>query len=120
MANRIHRRRFMQRTAVGLGIAAVGGTLAGWALAPAEPMLRRTPSGDLLETVGRGGLPSFAHKGGPKVEAAYRYAVHHGDTLQYIPCFCGCTRVGHRSNADCYVAERFPDGRITFTSHGGV
>ncbi|MBI2563091.1 MAG: hypothetical protein HYW08_12030, partial [candidate division NC10 bacterium] len=39
--------------------------------------------------------------------------------LRYIPCFCGCgnERVGHKSNADCYVAERFFDGRITFTSH---
>jgi hypothetical protein len=119
VVNWMHRRHFMQPTAIGLGLVAAGGTPAWWALAPAEPTLRRTPSGDLLETVSRGGLPSFARKGGPKVEEVYRYAVSNGDTLQYIPCFCGCEHVGHRSNADCYVAERFPDGRITFTDHGG-
>jgi hypothetical protein len=119
MANRIPRRQFVQQTAIGLGMAAVGSTLAWWALAPAEPTLGRTPSGDLLETVSRGRLPSFARKGGPKIEEVYHYAANNSDTLQYIPCFCGCEHVGHRSNADCYVAERFPDGRITFTSHGG-
>jgi hypothetical protein len=52
------------------------------------------------------------------VEAVYRYAVAHGETLQYIPCVCGCGAIGHRHNADCYVAERLPDGAITFTNHG--
>jgi hypothetical protein len=47
------------------------------------------------------------------------FAVANGETLRYIPCYGGCGNpcVGHKSNADCYVAERFPDGRITFTSH---
>jgi hypothetical protein len=49
----------------------------------------------------------------------YRFAVANGETLRYIPCYCGRgnERVGHKSNADCYVAQRFPDGRITFNSH---
>jgi hypothetical protein len=47
------------------------------------------------------------------------FAVANGDTLRYIPCYGGCGNpcVGHKSNADCYVAERFPDARIIFTSH---
>lgn len=47
------------------------------------------------------------------------FAVANGETLRYIPCYCGCgnERVGHKSNADCYVDQRFPDGRIIFRSH---
>jgi hypothetical protein len=103
---------------LGLGVTALGGSTAWWASAPAEPPQRKTPSGDLLETVPRGGLPSFARSGGARVEAVYRYAVEHGEILEYIPCVCGCGAIGHRHNADCYVADRLPDGAITFTNHG--
>jgi Protein of unknown function with PCYCGC motif len=123
MSDRMQRRRFLKhlkQMAMGLGTAGVGGSLVWWSLAPASQPLQRTPSGDLLESIAPGQLPSFARKGGSKVEEVYRYAVAHGDTLQYIPCFCGCEHVGHRSNADCYVAERHPDGRITFTNHGAM
>ena len=118
MRERIARRWFLQRMTRGLGVTALGGSFVWWASAPAEPRQRKTPSGDLLETVPPGELPSFARTGGPKVEAVYRYAVEHGETLQYIPCVCGCGAIGHRHNADCYVAERLPDGAITFTNHG--
>jgi hypothetical protein len=112
------RRWFLQRMTLGLGITALGGSFVWWASAPAGPPQRKTPSGDLLETVPRGELPSFARTGGPKVETAYRYAVEHEETLKYIPCVCGCGAIGHKHNADCYVAERLADGAITFTNHG--
>jgi hypothetical protein len=120
MGGWIARRQFLQQMMLGLGVTAVGGSLAWWASAPAAPPQRKTLSGDLLETVPHGGLPSFARKGGPKVEAVYRYAVEQGETLQYIPCVCGCSAIGHRHNADCYVAERLSDGAVTFTSHGAL
>ena len=47
-----------------------------------------------------------------ETQAAYRYAVANHDTLQYIPCFCGCVNGGHTSNFDCYVREVYPDGRV--------
>jgi hypothetical protein len=118
MAKRMQRRGFLKQATIGLGLAAVGGSVAWWASASAEPRQRKTPSGDLLETVPVGRLPSFAMKAGSKAQEAYRYAAANGDTLQYIPCFCGCKNIGHRHNGDCYVAERHPDGRLTFTSHG--
>ncbi len=90
------RRRFLQQMTRGLGVTVLGSSLAWGASAPAGPLQRKTASGDLLETVAKGELPSFARKGGPKVEAVYRYAVEHGETLQYIPCVCGCGGVGHR------------------------
>lgn len=80
---------------------------------------RRAPSGDWLETLPRGQFPAYLKDASPKAREMYRFAAANGETLRYIPCFCGCgnERVGHKSNADCYVTERFFDGRITFTSH---
>ena len=79
----------------------------------------RAPSGDWLETLPPSELPGYLKDASPKAREMYRYAAANGETLRYIPCYCGCgnERVGHKSNADCYVAERFPDGRLTFTSH---
>jgi hypothetical protein len=80
---------------------------------------RRAPSGDWLETLPRGRFPAYLQDASPKVREMYRLAAENGETLRHIPCYCGCgnERVGHKSNADCYVAERFFDGRITYTSH---
>jgi hypothetical protein len=118
MRGRMSRRWFLQRMTLGFSVTALGGSLAWWVSAPAGPPQRKTPSGDLLETVPQGELPSFARTGGLEVEVVYRYAVEHGETLQYIPCVCGCGAIGHRHNADCYVAERLVGGAITFTNHG--
>lgn len=120
MSDRILRRQFLWQVIAGLGAGFRGSSLAGAASAPADSPLRRTPSGDLLETVPKGSLPSFAEKGGPNVQEAYRSAADNGEVLQYIPCFCGCKNIGHHHNADCYVAERLLGGRITFTSHAAT
>ncbi len=79
-----------------------------------------TSSGDRLETVPAGEMPSFARRATGKVPETYRYAAAHPEVLQYIPCFCGCGNIGHRHNGDCYVKERFADGQITFTSHAAT
>lgn len=117
MINRT-RRQLLWRLTLGIGVVSAGGALM-WGVFADTPR-RQTASGDLLETVPPGRLPSFAQKKGPKVQEAYRYAVDHEATLQYIPCFCGCTNIGHRHNVDCYVTERLPDGQVTFTSHGAT
>jgi uncharacterized protein with PCYCGC motif len=117
MTDGVARRRFLIQMSLALGVT-LGGPLTWWASAPAQPLQRKTPNGDLLETVPAGELPSFARSGGPEVEAVYRYAVEQGQTLEYIPCVCGCGAIGHRHNAHCYVAERLSDGAITFTNHG--
>ena len=117
MTDSLHRRQFLWHVIVGIGAALAGRRLAYAGAASADPPLRKTLNGDLLETVPKGALPSFAIKGGPKVQEAYRFAAAHGEPLRYMPCFCGCERIGHRSNEDCYITERHSDGRITFNSH---
>jgi hypothetical protein len=76
--------------------------------------------GDQVQTLPRGQLPDFAGPGTPGIRALYQYAVEHADQLQYIPCFRGCGRFGHRSNRDCYVKAFNRDGSVTYTSHAAT
>jgi hypothetical protein len=80
--------------------------------------ITRDDIGDQVQTLPKGQLPEFA--GPPNVRVAYRYAVERGDDLQYIPCFCGCVRFGHKHNGDCYLKSFNKDGTITFTSHAAT
>ena len=76
--------------------------------------------GDQVQTLPRGQLPDFAGPGTPGIRALYQYAVEHREEIQYIPCFCGCGRFGHRSNLDCYVKAFNRDGSVTYTSHAAT
>src|SRR5579862_7252886 len=48
----------------------------------------------------------FAPRPAEYVRTVYGFAAHHADVLRYIPCFCGCERLGHRANDECFVARR--------------
>ena len=53
------------------------------------------------------------------VQQAYEFAARHPEVLQYVPCYCGCERVGHTANHSCYVKSRAADGRVTeWDTHG--
>ena len=53
------------------------------------------------------------------VQQVYEFAARHPEVLQYMPCYCGCERVGHGGNHDCFVKSRASNGRITeWDSHG--
>jgi hypothetical protein len=105
----------------GAGAAAVAG-VGAWQLWPARSETAAPVTtdaiGDQVQTLPRGQVPAFAGRG--EIARLYRYAVEHGDELQYIPCFCGCGRFGHKSNRDCYVKSFNPDGTLTFTSHAAT
>ncbi len=104
------------------GAGAAVAAVAAWQLWPAAsggaPPVSTDAIGDWIQTLPRGQLPVFA--GGAKAQALYRYAVEHGDELQYVPCFCGCGRFGHTSNRDCYIKASNADGTLTFTSHAAT
>ena len=76
--------------------------------------------GDQVQTLPKGQLPDFAGPSLPDIHRLYAYAVERGDELQYIPCFCGCGRFGHKSNRDCYIKAFNSDGTLTFTSHAAT
>ena len=39
-------------------------------------------------------------------QSAYAYALARPDVLQWLPCYCGCGGMGHRSNLDCFFQRR--------------
>ncbi len=105
----------------GAGAAAVAG-LAGWQLWPSRDgtagSITTDAIGDRVQRLPKSELPEFARTA--DIRRLYRYAVEHGDELQYIPCFCGCFRFGHKSNRDCYTKAFHEDGTLTFTSHAAT
>jgi hypothetical protein len=53
------------------------------------------------------------------LQQVYEFAAKHPEVLQYVPCYCGCERVGHTANHSCFVKARAADGRVTeWDSHG--
>ncbi len=105
----------------GAGATIVAG-LAGWQFWPTGRGTAGTVTtdaiGDQVQRVPTGQLPEFAGTG--EIGRLYRYAVEHGNDLQFIPCFCGCVRFGHKSNLDCYIKAFHQDGTLTFTSHAAT
>jgi hypothetical protein len=50
----------------------------------------------------------------PDVREAYRFAIANQETLRYIPCYCGCGKDGHTSNASCYLKPESKPGNLVF------
>ena len=73
--------------------------------------------GDQVQTRRDGALPAFAEPG--EIAALYRFAHDRGDVLRWMPCLCGCARVGHTSNRACYIKAQ-SDGQTTWTSHAAT
>jgi uncharacterized protein with PCYCGC motif len=54
------------------------------------------------------------------VQAVFKFAAKHPEVLSKVPCFCGCERMGHRQNDDCFVSARDARGRPTAWEPHGV
>ena len=55
----------------------------------------------------------------PVVQQVYEFAARHPEVLQYVPCYCGCERIGHNGNHDCFVKSRGANGSVTeWDAHG--
>ncbi|TFE30677.1 hypothetical protein E2980_02525 [Cohnella luojiensis] len=78
------------------------------------------PNGDLREvTASAGKMPSFLKEQPNAVQVAYQAAGKLGDTLQWIPCYCGCgDSAGHKSNLNCFINEVREDGSVEWDDHG--
>jgi hypothetical protein len=46
------------------------------------------------------------------VRAAYVFAAEHPEITSYVPCYCGCERMGHHGNDDCFVKTRDDKGDV--------
>lgn len=54
-----------------------------------------------------GSRPGFVTQD-PTTEEAYQYALYHPQVIEWMPCYCGCVKLDHRSNLDCYLTRGQP------------
>ena len=50
-------------------------------------------------------------------QGAYSFALARPDVLQWLPCYCGCEGMDHRSNLDCFFVRREVKGTFQFEEH---
>jgi hypothetical protein len=55
-----------------------------------------------------------------RVRQAYQLAAGNPDIFTRIPCYCGCSAMGHTSNYDCYVSGVTAGGSLTYDPHALV
>ncbi len=51
-------------------------------------------------------------------QAAYAFALASPEVLQWLPCYCGCGGMGHRSNLDCFFQRREAQAEVVYEEHG--
>ncbi|TJY41605.1 hypothetical protein E5161_13755 [Cohnella pontilimi] len=85
-----------------------------------SPRVHQAANGDLQEeTASLHDLPAFLDERPNKVKLAYEAAAALQDTLQWIPCYCGCGEsAGHRNNLHCFIHEVRKDGTVVWDDHG--
>src|SRR3972149_6798149 len=86
----------------------VGGPLPGCGSSPsheAEHDLAMAPLTD---------MPMDVQNAPVTVRQAYQFAAANPDVMKQIPCYCGCGKMGHTSNYDCYVAGVNPDSTVNY------
>jgi len=62
-------------------------------------------------------LPDEIKNSAEKVKSSYSFAVANPEVLKRLPCYCGCSAMGHRSLYACYVSSVEPGGKINFDTH---
>ena len=62
-------------------------------------------------------LPAEIREAPPVVQESYQFAIANPETLQQLPCYCGCGDMGHTSNYSCYVQSQTEDGEIEYDTH---
>jgi hypothetical protein len=60
--------------------------------------------------------PAFVRADG-RVQEAYAFALEAGGALRYMPCYCGCAAMDHRSNLDCFLRRGSGAGAAAFEEH---
>ena len=62
----------------------------------------------------------YAARPADVVRTVYAFAAHHPEVLRYVPCFCGCERMGHHANDECFIAKRSATGKVVEWQPHGV
>jgi hypothetical protein len=118
------------------GVAAAGcetftPAQSGWTAAPAAPaapapaasaghgamMAHGVEMGEAEMAAAWAVRPAYVDANGAATSEAYAYALTRPDLLQYMPCYCGCVAMDHRSNLDCFLRPRQAGMSISFEEH---
>lgn len=62
-------------------------------------------------------MPDFIQNAAPAAQESYQFAVSNPHALETVPCYCGCSRLAHKSNLDCYIKSISSDGTPAFDNH---
>src|SRR5215213_4175814 len=107
---------------ISLLLAVAAGTTAG-----ADQQARRSSSAPVAALKPHVGplpaLPRVSYQpAGPMavIQQVYEFAARHPEVLQFMPCYCGCERIGHRGNHDCFVKSRAANGTVTEWDEHGI
>lgn len=82
---------------------------------PASGPATQPISADEIEAAWAG-RPDYVRHAHPRVAEAYRYALERPDVVEWMPCYCGCAGMAHRSNLDCFFRARI-GGAVAFEEH---
>jgi hypothetical protein len=53
----------------------------------------------------------------PVIEEAYAFALARPDVVKWLPCYCGCVAMDHRSNLDCFFKPTMEGLEPVFEEH---
>jgi len=92
-----------------LAIVLLVGAIGAGIVLTRKPDTTVLPAGNQIR--GAGVMPDWLQRADPNIIADYAWAAEHYQELRWIPCYCGCSTVGHTSNATCYYRYD-KDGKI--------
>ena len=116
---------------VGLGGAVAGcsngssGAMAGEAASPVAAMTAEAavpmgtmhmPTADEVSSTWKA-RPGYVKELSADWQEAYAFALARPDVVQWLPCYCGCEGMGHRSNLDCFFQRREVQGSYVYEEH---
>jgi hypothetical protein len=64
-------------------------------------------------------LPDYVLNTSEKIQETYVMAATYPEVVAQVPCYCGCSMDGHKSNLDCFIGQ-FGEGNAVeeWDSHG--
>jgi hypothetical protein len=62
-------------------------------------------------------MPDFVQNAPARVKDSYLYAVAQPDDLAAVPCYCGCGKMGHKSNLSCFIRDNAKEATPIFEPH---
>lgn len=65
-------------------------------------------------------LPDYVLNSSEKVQETYIMAATYPEVVASVPCYCGCTAEGHKSNLDCFVSQVGDDNAVEGWDQHGI